>query len=78
LISRKFPSIHGTSEHAFQKERADRNLKLLKGYIKFYGMSPEAIIKLADKDNNKTVDVAEFGDLIINRFKFKISQDELS
>ncbi len=41
-------------------------------------MSPEAIIKLADKDNNKTVDVAEFGDLIINRFKFKISQDELS
>jgi hypothetical protein len=34
-------------------------------------------VKLADKDNNKTVDVNEFGDLIINRFKFKISKEEL-
>lgn len=40
-------------------------------------MSPQAIVKLADKDNSKSVTVTEFGDLITNRFKFKISQEEV-
>jgi|688.fasta_scaffold357489_1 Ca2+-binding EF-hand superfamily protein len=40
-------------------------------------MTAESILKLADKSNKKAVDMKEFTDLILNRFKIEISQEEI-
>ncbi len=54
-----------------------RNFGLFKKYVKEHKMTAESILKLADKSNKKAVDMKEFTDLILNRFKIEISQEEI-
>ena len=47
------------STNTFQKERANRNLNQLIGYIKWMNISPETIVKMADSDGSRSLEFVE-------------------
>lgn len=65
------------STHAFQKERANRNLSQLIGYIRWMNISPETIVKMADKDGDRTLEFDEFAKFVNTKLNFKISEEEV-
>lgn len=65
------------STHTFQKERANRNIAQMVGYIKWMNISPETIVKMADADGNRTLDFNEFYNFVTNKLNFKISEEEV-
>ncbi len=62
------------STNTFQKERANRNLNQLIGYIKWMNISPETIVKMADSDGSRSLDFNEFYNFVQNKLNFKISE----
>jgi hypothetical protein len=65
------------STNTFQKERAERNISQMVGYIKWMGISPETIVKMADSDGNRTLDFNEFYIFVTAKLNFKISKEEV-
>lgn len=65
------------SAHAFQKERANRNIAQMIGYIKWMNISPETIVKMADADGNNSLDFNEFYNFLTTKLNFKISEEEV-
>jgi len=71
LLSRNIP--HGTLK-IVSVERAKRNHSLFTGFLKYYKITPEAILQMSDKNADKILDVKELGGLM-EKLKFRISTE---
>lgn len=59
-----------------KKERAARNMSQLAGHIKWMNISAETIVKMADADGNRKLNVKEFS-LLTTKLNFKFSEEEI-
>lgn len=73
-LVRNLPSqAHHEPVHS---ERAQRNLDNFVGYVKWRGITPEAILQAADRDNSGEVDQKEFS-VLLEKLHFHISEEEV-
>lgn len=72
-LENRQPSINHYSFNHIKKERAIGNLKQLNSYLKWRGISKQKFFEMADKDNNKQIDIAEFYNFLTNKLNFMIT-----
>lgn len=76
-LDNRCPSVNHYSNTHVKKERAICNLRQLNSFLKWKGISKNSFFQIADKDNNKEIDIAEFYDFLTNKIMFRISKEEI-